>query len=87
MDTCSDDSLVCSANIFYKYSWGETCPGGEYPAKNRHNLINVPEEVKKAYAARETDDIYLSLKKMLDGMLAAEASERWTLGQVMVRAQ
>ena len=47
----------------------------------------MPEEVKKAYAARDEDDKYYILKKMADGMLAAEATERWTLEQVMVRAQ
>ena len=73
---------VCSANQIYKLSWGENCPSGEYPAQS-----NVPEEVKKAYAARDEDDKYYSLKKMADGMLAADAELRWTLEQVMVRAQ
>ena len=47
----------------------------------------MPQEVKDAFASRDTDDTYDSLKKMSDGMLAADASERWTLEQVMVRAQ
>ena len=47
----------------------------------------MPEEVKKAYAARDEDDKYYSLKTMTDGMLAADAGERWTLKQVMVRKQ
>ena len=74
--------FVCSANQNYKLSWGENCPGGIYPAQT-----NVPEEVKKAFAARGTDDKYDSLKRMLDGMLAADAGERWKLEQVMVREQ
>eukprot|EP01045_Picozoa_sp_COSAG04_P018434 COSAG04_NODE_1705_length_5881_cov_13.667935_4_plen_207_part_00 len=44
----------------------------------------MPEEVKKAYANRGTDETYDRLKRLADGMLAAEASERWTLEQVMV---
>ena len=45
----------------------------------------MPEEVKKAYANRGTDETYDRLKRLADGMLAANASERWTLEQVMVR--
>ena len=78
MDACSAP-LARSANEIYKLSWGENCPGGEYPAQT-----NVPQEVKDAYAARDADDKYYSLKKMADGMLAADAEERWTLEQVMV---
>ena len=47
----------------------------------------VPQEVKDAFASKDTDDKYDSLKKMTDGMLAAEADKRWTLEQVMVRAR
>eukprot|EP01045_Picozoa_sp_COSAG04_P029201 COSAG04_NODE_4739_length_1917_cov_1.661166_2_plen_69_part_00 len=47
----------------------------------------MPQEVKDAFAARDTDDKYDSLKKLTDGMLEPDASERWTLEQVMVRAQ
>ena len=47
----------------------------------------MPQEVKDAFAERDTDDKYDSLKKITDGMLAADASERWTLEQVMVRNQ
>ena len=46
----------------------------------------MPEEVKKAYANRGTDETYDRLKRLADGMLAADSSERWTLEQVMVRA-
>ena len=45
----------------------------------------MPEEVKRAYANRGTDETYDRLKRLADGMLAADASERWTLGLVMVR--
>ena len=73
-------SVACSANPIYKLSWGEKCEGAEYPAQS-----NVPEEVKQAYAARDTDDTYYSLQRMMDGMLAATADERWTLETVMVQ--
>ena len=79
MDACSV-SFFCSANNVYKLSWGENCPGGEYPASSV-----APSEVKAAYAARGTDDKYDSLKRLTDGMLAADAHERWTLEQVLVR--
>ena len=74
--------FVCSANNVYKLSWGENCPGGEYPVASV-----APPEVKAAYAARGTDDKYDSLKRMLDGMLAADPGDRWKLEQVMVREQ
>ena len=65
--------FACSANQIYKLSWG---PYAEQSA--------VPQEVQQAFAARATDDKYDTLKKMLDGMLSAEAGDRWTLSQVAV---
>ncbi len=72
--------FACSANQIYKLSWGERCDGGKYSAQT-----SVPKEVQEAFANRDTDDMYESLHKMIDGMPAAEPGERWTLEQVMVR--
>ena len=47
----------------------------------------MPQEVKDAFDKKDADDKYDSLKKMTDGMLAADADKRWTLEQVMVRAR
>ncbi len=68
--------------MIYKLSWGENYPNREYPPQS-----GVPQEVQDAFAARDVDNKYVSLKKMADGMLAADADVRWTLEQVMVRAQ
>eukprot|EP01045_Picozoa_sp_COSAG04_P031322 COSAG04_NODE_5758_length_1501_cov_1.156919_1_plen_226_part_00 len=64
------------SSTHYKTSWGPYA-----------DQSPVPQEVKEAFAKKDTDDTYDTLKTMTDGMLAAEAGERWTLKQVMVRKQ